>query len=56
MPEDQASAIARCRDEKRAKKMNLPFRCVAGHDSIRKDLTIDLQCVRSDQLPCGHLQ
>merc|ERR1719319_750227 len=25
MPEDQASAIARCRDEKRAKKMNLPF-------------------------------
>merc|ERR1719189_3364641 len=25
MPEDQASAVSRCRDEKRAKKMNLPF-------------------------------
>ena len=57
MAEDQASISSRCRDEKMAKKMNLPFRfekrsTVRGKD----DQLIPVQHLGGDQQSSGHLQ
>lgn len=60
MAEDQASISARCRDEKMAKKMNLPFRFEKDHQLYFKrgifDQLIPVQHLGSDQQSGGHLQ
>ena len=60
MAEDQASISSRCRDEKMAKKMNLPFRFEKDNQLYFKrgifDQLLPVQHMGSDQQSGGHLQ